>query len=243
MDLNGLVDSGATCFADTGECPLKGEAFTFGQLSFYGQDEFEASSRFSLTYGVRIDMPLYFTDPVDNPFSRDLNALDQDGNSRSFDQSELPGIKPLFSPRVGFNWAATENRSLQLRGGTGVFTGRIPFVWGGNNYSNPGFNPNIWSGGTDPAPVITGEGCTSAGCQTAVLQQGFYVNAFDPDFKSDLGHEHRVRHEAPWRRARHVRDDLRKGPELGPGLQRRRSGPVRHEPDRWPSDLRRRPDR
>ncbi len=183
MDLNGLVDSGATCFADTGECPLKGEAFTFGQLSFYGQDEFEASSRFSLTYGVRIDMPLYFTDPVDNPFSRDLNALDQDGNSRSFDQSELPGIKPLFSPRVGFNWAATENRSLQLRGGTGVFTGRIPFVWGGNNYSNPGFNPNIWSGGTDPAPVITGEGCTSAGCQTAVLQQGFYVNAFDPDFK------------------------------------------------------------
>jgi len=183
MDLNGLIDSGATC-SDALGCPLKAEAFSFGQLSFYAQDEFEVSSRFSLTYGVRLDMPMYFSDPVDNPFSRSLNAVDQEGNSRSFDQSETPGTKLMFSPRVGFNWAATEDRSLQLRGGTGIFTGRIPFVWGGNNYSNPGSNPNIWNGTPEgAAPVITGEGCTSAGCETAVLQQAFYVNAFDPDFK------------------------------------------------------------
>ncbi|MEJ2339773.1 MAG: hypothetical protein P8Y15_12900, partial [Gemmatimonadales bacterium] len=183
MDLNGLIDSGATCSTELG-CPLKGEDFTFGQISFYGQDEFEISGRFSLTYGLRLDMPLYFTDPVDNPYSRSLTALDQEGNPRTFDQSQTPGTKVLWSPRLGFNWAATEDRSVQLRGGTGVFTGRIPFVWGGNNYSNPGANPNIWNGTPDgPAPVFTGEGCTAQGCQIAVLQRAFYVNAFDPDFK------------------------------------------------------------
>ena len=179
--LNVLIGIGSAC--GNNDCPLKGERFTFGQLSFYAQDEFETSTRFSLTYGIRVDMPMYFTDPVDNPFSRGLNALDQEGNPRTFDQSQTPGTTPLFSPRVGFNWAATEDRSLQLRGGTGVFTGRIPFVWGGNNYSNPGANPNIWNNDPPPDPVVTGEGCTAQGCATAVLQQSFFVNAFDPDFK------------------------------------------------------------
>ena len=183
IDLLSFIDSGATCFADTGVCPLKGETFTFGQASFYAQDEFEVSPRFSLTYGLRIDLPLYLTDPVDNQWSRDLNALDENFDPVVVDQSKTPGTKVMLSPRVGFNWAATEDRSLQLRGGSGVFTGRIPFVWGGNNISNPGFNPNIWSGGTDPAPVVTGTGCTSTRCDSAVLQQSFFLNAFAEDFK------------------------------------------------------------
>jgi hypothetical protein len=183
IDLLSFIDSGATCFADTGVCPLKAETFTFGQASFYAQDEFEVSPRFSLTYGLRIDLPLYLTDPVDNQWSRDLNALDENFDPVVVDQSKTPGTKVMLSPRVGFNWAATEDRSLQLRGGSGVFTGRIPFVWGGNNFSQPGFNPNIWSGGTDPAPVVTGTGCTSTRCDAAVLQQSFFLNAFAEDFK------------------------------------------------------------
>jgi hypothetical protein len=183
IDLLSFIDSGATCFEDTGVCPLKGETFTFGQASFYAQDEFEVSTRFSLTYGLRLDMPMYLTDPVDNQWSRDLNALDENFDPVVVDQSKTPGTKLMLSPRVGFNWAATEDRSLQLRGGSGVFTGRIPFVWGGNNISNPGFNPNIWSGGLDPAPVVTGTGCTSTRCDSAVLQQSFFLNAFAEDFK------------------------------------------------------------
>jgi hypothetical protein len=179
--LNALIGIGSAC--GNNDCPLKGEDFTFGQLSFYAQDEYEMSTRFSLTYGLRIDMPMYFTDPVDKPFSRSLDGLDQDGNTRSFDQSEVPGTTVLWSPRVGFNWAAAEDRSVQLRGGSGIFTGRIPFVWGGNNYSNPGANPNIWNNDPPPEAVVTGEGCTAQGCQTAVLQQSFFLNAFDPDFK------------------------------------------------------------
>jgi len=121
---------------------------------------------------------MYFTDPVDNPFSRALNLLDQNGNPETIDQSDLPSVKPLFSPRVGFNWDATGDRSTQLRGGTGIFSGRPPFVWIGNNISNPGPNPNLFPG--IPVEQARREHSTS---DDAILQQSFFLNAIDPDFK------------------------------------------------------------
>ena len=114
------------------------------QLSFYAQDEFLVSDQFSLTYGVRMDLPMYLTEPVDNPWSRGLKLLDENDNPETVDQSKLPSATPLFSPRVGFNWDINGDRSTQLRGGMGIFTGRIPFVWVGNNISNPGLNPNLY---------------------------------------------------------------------------------------------------
>src|SRR5207249_8727078 len=60
--------------------PYKGEDISIGQLGFYVQDEYPASDRLNLTYGLRADFPLYFTDPVDNPSSRLLTALDANGN-------------------------------------------------------------------------------------------------------------------------------------------------------------------
>ncbi|HYQ86339.1 MAG TPA: carboxypeptidase regulatory-like domain-containing protein [Bacteroidota bacterium] len=142
------------------KAPYKGEDISVGQLAFYGQDEFLVSKNFSLTYGLRVDFPMYFNDLVDNPFSRSLKALDADGNPEIVDQSKLPGAKPLFSPRIGFNWNATGDRSTQLRGGTGIFTGRLPFVWIGNAISNPGQNPNLPS-----------------------YERSFDVNAIAPNFK------------------------------------------------------------
>ncbi|MFQ5797811.1 MAG: TonB-dependent receptor, partial [Bacteroidota bacterium] len=142
----------------------------------YVQDEYLVSENFNLTYGLRVDFPIYFTDPVDNPFSRDLKALDEDGNDETVDQSDLPGATPLFSPRIGFNWDVKGDRSTQLRGGTGIFTGRLPFVWVGNVISNPGANPNLFPTVT-PAPE---EHRTS---EDSFLQQSFDVNAMDPDFK------------------------------------------------------------
>ena len=64
-----------------GTGPFKGEHIHVGQLSFYAQDELLATDRLKLTYGLRVDMPMYFTDPVDNPFSRGLTALDENGKS------------------------------------------------------------------------------------------------------------------------------------------------------------------
>jgi hypothetical protein len=126
-----------------GSGPFKGEDIEVGQLSFYAQDEYKMASNFNLTFGLRLDIPVYFTEPADNQWSRDLLALDEDGNPETVDQSKLPDATPLWSPRVGFNWDVYRDRSAQLRGGTGIFTGRLPFVWIGNVISNPGQNPNL----------------------------------------------------------------------------------------------------
>jgi hypothetical protein len=168
-----------------GSGPFKGELIDVGQLGLYAQDEFLVSPKLSLTYGLRIDFPIYFTDPVDNPFSRSLTALDQDGNPETVDQSKLPDTKPLFSPRVGFNWDVTGNRATQLRGGTGIFTGRIPFVWFGNVISNPGANPNLYPGIAledvpDDHETDTGEGRVTPG--RSILQQSFDLNGMNPEF-------------------------------------------------------------
>jgi hypothetical protein len=157
-------------FIGTG--PYKGENISLGQFSLYAQDEFLASTRFNLTFGARVDLPTYFTDPVDNAYSRGLTALDENRNPETVDQSKLPGTKVLFSPRIGFNWNAVGERRTQIRGGTGIFTGRVPFVWVGNVISNPGANPALFPTG----PQIRTHPNTT-------LAQSFDLNAMDPDFK------------------------------------------------------------
>jgi Carboxypeptidase regulatory-like domain len=159
-----------------GSGPFKGENVHVGQIGVYAQDEFVATSRLTLTYGLRVDFPMYFTDPVDNPFSRDLTALDENGQPETVDQSRLPDATPMFSPRVGFNWNAVGDRATQVRGGSGIFTGRVPFVWVGNVLSNPGANPNLW-GPFNPG----GEQIPTS--DDAILQQSFDVNAMVSDFK------------------------------------------------------------
>ena len=173
--------------------PFKGEEVDVGQLAFYVQDELVLTERFSLNAGLRVDFPMYFTDPVDNPFSRGLVALDENRDPEVVDQSRLPRSDPLWSPRVGFNWNAVGDRRTQLRGGTGIFTGRVPFVWIGNVFSNPGANPNLWApSNPDVAQIPTRKG--------AILQQSFDVNAIDSDFKwpqtwtTDLAVDQRL----PW---------------------------------------------
>jgi hypothetical protein len=164
-DFNAMVD-----FAGAG--PFKGELIDVGQFSLYLQDEFFATSRLTVTGGMRVDFPTYFTDPVANPFSIGLTARDENGNAEVVDQSKLPGAKAMLSPRLGFNWDVNGDQSMRLRGGTGIFTGRVPFVWVGNVISNPGANPNLFP--TGPA-IPTRKG--------SVLQQSFDLNAMDPDFR------------------------------------------------------------
>jgi hypothetical protein len=169
VDLNALVTPDAV--------PFKGENIEVGQFALYVQDEFTASPAFNVTLGLRVDLPTYFTDPVANPFSTGLTALDEDDRTETVDQADLPGATPLFSPRLGFNWDPFGDRSTQVRGGTGVFTGRIPFVWFGNVISNPGFNPNLFPALS--ADEVPPEHETS---DDSILQQSFDLNAMDEDF-------------------------------------------------------------
>ncbi|MEO1049667.1 MAG: carboxypeptidase regulatory-like domain-containing protein [Bacteroidota bacterium] len=127
---------------------------TVGQFAWYAQDRWQVNDKFTLTYGIRMDLPLYFNtqDLIQENIDRkgglfadggsydpDIQYFDVDGNPILFDQLELPSQDPLFSPRVGFNWDANGDQSLQLRGGSGLFTGRLPFVWIGNQVANPDF--------------------------------------------------------------------------------------------------------
>ena len=107
---------------------------SFGQFSLYGQDEWNLSDGFKLTYGLRVDVPMYLSGAVDNPALKDYSFRD----GEKVDLSTWPDVKILWSPRIGFNYDVTENKSIKLRGGIGIFTGRIPFVWFVNQPQNSG---------------------------------------------------------------------------------------------------------
>ena len=69
-------------------------------------------------------------------FDKDGNPI-TNGAGKDLDNTQLPTKSPLISPRVGFNWDVNGNKTLQVRGGSGLFTGRFPFVWLGNHIGNP----------------------------------------------------------------------------------------------------------
>lgn len=101
----------------------------FVQVGIYAQDVWAPSDKFKLTYGLRVDLPFYPYDPPKNPALEAVTFKDPDGNDEHFDVSKWPDQKPLFSPRVGFTYDPEGDKSIILRGGTGLFTGRIPFIW------------------------------------------------------------------------------------------------------------------
>ncbi len=112
----------------------------FGQFGLYVQDEFQVNRNFKLTYGLRMDGQFFPKELAENPAIRDnfKFANPAGGDSLVADVSALPKFTPLWSPRVGFNWDVLGDKSLQIRGGSGIFTGRIPFVWISNQVNNNG---------------------------------------------------------------------------------------------------------
>lgn len=114
----------------------------FGQASLYLQDELSINPRFKLTAGLRLDRPLFLNKLSGNPGIEALTFADLNGNPKKFDVSQWPKERTYFSPRVGFNWDVEGNKNLIIRGGSGVFTGRFPFVWFTNQPSNSGVIQN-----------------------------------------------------------------------------------------------------
>ncbi|WP_266202850.1 TonB-dependent receptor [Pontibacter kalidii] len=114
----------------------------FATAGLYLQDRFSVNNQLDITAGVRAELPLYLNDLTANPSIDNLVLLDPDGNEKQYSSSTWPKSKVLLSPRVGFNYDVMGDGSLQLRGGTGIFTGRIPFVWLTNMPTNAGVLQN-----------------------------------------------------------------------------------------------------
>ncbi|MBL7744540.1 MAG: TonB-dependent receptor [Chitinophagaceae bacterium] len=109
-----------------------------GQLAAYFQDEINVNPKLKVTLGIRMDKPVYPEQPLENPAITSLVLADIDGTPTSYTTGKWPKTTPLFSPRVGFRWDAEGDKSMILRGGTGIYTGRIPFVYLTNVPSNSG---------------------------------------------------------------------------------------------------------
>ncbi len=116
-------------YSRTGD-PEPAAQFSVNQYGFYAQDEWTPMENFKLTYGLRIDIPTFPTKPTEN----DSVSYYFPG----FHTSDVPSGNILWSPRVGFNWDLNGDHTTQLRGGVGIFTGRVPYVWMSNNYGNTG---------------------------------------------------------------------------------------------------------
>ncbi|MBP3482477.1 MAG: TonB-dependent receptor [Alistipes sp.] len=111
-----------------------GPTFNAVQFGLYVQDNWTPSMRFSLTYGLRADIPVIFGAPtVNERFNRSETAA-----KHGVRVGDVPRLQVLWSPRAGFRWYADSGRRTLIRGGAGLFTGRVPFVWIVNNYSNTG---------------------------------------------------------------------------------------------------------
>jgi hypothetical protein len=103
-------------------------------FSLYAQDKFQATDNLKLTYGVRADYNVFPTTLQANNNVPPLTF--QQGIH--VDPSKLPGNRVVVSPRVGFNWDVKGDQTTQIRGGSGLFAGAVPFVWISNQASNNG---------------------------------------------------------------------------------------------------------
>ena len=103
-------------------------SFQYMQASAYVQDEITFSDYFKLTAGVRFEMPFY--PAIEGNTNKEFLELAKGDNTiHGLSTADMPKARLNVSPRIGFNWDVLKNRNLILRGGTGVYTGRIPFVW------------------------------------------------------------------------------------------------------------------
>ncbi len=118
------------------EKPVQPLKVFYGGL--YAQDEWQATNDLKLTLGLRVDVPFFSKTGYANANADTTTFRDETGAPVKYKTDKLPDPNVLFSPRLGFNWDVMGDRSTQIRGGTGVFTGRPAYVWISNQIGNTG---------------------------------------------------------------------------------------------------------
>lgn len=113
----------------------------YGQAALYAQDEIKVNNRLKVTIGLRADKPVYLEKALENPSITALTFPDKEGNLTHYD-GQWPTPRINLSPRVGARWDVLGDKSLILRGSTGIFNGMAPFVWLTNMPTNSGMYQN-----------------------------------------------------------------------------------------------------
>jgi len=160
---------------------LPGGAFPWAyagstELSQFIQDKWKMTSDFTVTAGLRLDETFYKQAMTDNP---NFDAL-QFKNGVSYNIGKAPMNNVLVSPRLGFNWNPNSDKTLQVRGGTGIFAGPPPFVWISNQASNNGIqfgsftnaaNKTVFN--ADPNAYRPTAGAANTSYSTALVAKNF----------------------------------------------------------------------
>ena len=173
----------------------------FNQLGIYAQDDWDVNENFKLSYGIRADYLRY-----DDNILTNNSILDLDFDGTKIDTGVWPEANVLFSPRVGFAWDINGDKTMKLRGGTGIFTGRLPLVFFTNMPTNSGmvqgsyaavtrYNADGSVSSVDPAlaglagPIITdpNEMISRLGLPNTITPEDGVlprdINSVDPNFK------------------------------------------------------------
>ena len=155
--------------------PRPASEFNAAQLGFYVQDEYTFSDQLRVTLGLRFDVPAFPDQPARNT-QLESDFAEINPNLRT---DRTPGGQLMWAPRLGFNYTPTEDRSFQIRGGTGVFTGRVPFVWLSNQFINTGTILGTVDQRNPPSFVADPNNQRNAGTPAQTVE----VNVIGDDFK------------------------------------------------------------
>ncbi|HSI70541.1 MAG TPA: carboxypeptidase regulatory-like domain-containing protein [Gillisia sp.] len=138
-------------FGDDSQGAAEFDIFQFG---LYVQDKINLTDNFKVTIGARIDVPFWEDGLVNDDFNnRTIPMLEAAGKDlRGARVGQGIDANVHFSPRLGFNWDVNGDRSTQVRGGTGVFTSRLPLVWPGGAYNNNGLTAGFIQRTGDDVP-------------------------------------------------------------------------------------------
>jgi hypothetical protein len=168
----GLAQSYDYSFSNTSN-PLQSAKFSVYQLGFYAGDVWRLRNNLTVTYGLRLDLPIFPDKPSANPA---VNALYGIG-------TDVVPASQTWSPRAGFNWdLSNETTQQQVRFGTGLFGGRTPYVWLSNQYTSTGNEFTRISTGfnvTNRIPLVTNTEQQPTNVGTAATNE---INAVDEDY-------------------------------------------------------------
>jgi hypothetical protein len=199
---NGAPDAYAFSYANGGDIAAE---FRGQQISAYVQDLWNLSPNFSVTAGLRVDIPSFIDTPLQNQRITD-SAAASPRRPTEMRTDWKPKTQAMWSPRVGFNWDVTGTQSTQVRGNAGIYTGTVPYILVGNAYANTGLGGVTVGCQGAFVPAFTTDvsqlptSCAGQPAPTPGNAGTIGINLTDPNFKypqnftTSFGFDHRL----PW---------------------------------------------